>query len=247
MTLCLPTEYSRLHDIKKIIISPPFGNYINFDWATSVKGSYTLKRRPGLFKQIIKTLRPIKNGWINQIGLRNPGFKGIKRFDDKCIYSIIAVDFELEWEVLWECMPYYLRVEINLGCPNENCINITSEILSKYKSRFDVIVKIPPTEKADYLIDLAYNSGIRTFHLCNTIPTERGGESGQRLKQFVLPIINRIKNKYDDIKIIGGGGIYSKEDVIDYHMAGVDHFSLSTVWFTPWKVLEIKKQIEKLN
>ena len=38
-------------------ISPPFGNYLNLNNTMSIKGSYTLYPRDGLFEQIIKTLR----------------------------------------------------------------------------------------------------------------------------------------------------------------------------------------------
>ena len=56
-------------------ISPPFGNYINLPHTTSIKGSYALEPRSGLLPQILKTLRYSfqHNGWINKIGLRNPG------------------------------------------------------------------------------------------------------------------------------------------------------------------------------
>ena len=60
-----------------IFISPPFGNYIHLPQTMSVKGSYTLEPRLGLFSQIFKTLRYVnymgKYTWINKIGLRNPG------------------------------------------------------------------------------------------------------------------------------------------------------------------------------
>ena len=52
-----------------LFISPPFGNYINLPNSVSVKGSFTLEPREGLFMQIIKTLRySFKNqGWVNAI------------------------------------------------------------------------------------------------------------------------------------------------------------------------------------
>ena len=40
-----------------LFISPPFGNYININNTTSIKGSFTLHPRDGLFIQILKTLR----------------------------------------------------------------------------------------------------------------------------------------------------------------------------------------------
>ena len=38
-------------------INPPFGNYLNLPNTISIKGSYTLEPRSGLFTQIFKTLR----------------------------------------------------------------------------------------------------------------------------------------------------------------------------------------------
>ena len=56
-------------------ISPPFGNYLDLNHITSIKGSFTLFPRPGLISRVIFTLRYsfINEGWINKIGLRNPG------------------------------------------------------------------------------------------------------------------------------------------------------------------------------
>ena len=57
-----------------LFISPPFGNYINLPNTISIRGSFTLNERPGKWMQILKTLRYIPGtGWINKIGLRNPG------------------------------------------------------------------------------------------------------------------------------------------------------------------------------
>ena len=58
-----------------VFISPPFGTYLNLPNTNSIRGSFTLEPRKGLILQILKTLRysNIHNGWINKIGLRNPG------------------------------------------------------------------------------------------------------------------------------------------------------------------------------
>ncbi len=58
-----------------LFISPPFGNYISLPYTMSIKGSYTLEPRSGLFQQIFKTFRYSfhHKGWINKIGLRNKG------------------------------------------------------------------------------------------------------------------------------------------------------------------------------
>ena len=40
-----------------LFISPPFGNYLNLPYTTSIKGSFTYEPRSGLFVQILKTFR----------------------------------------------------------------------------------------------------------------------------------------------------------------------------------------------
>ena len=58
-----------------LFIGPPFGNYISLPNTISIKGSFTLEPREGLFMQILKTLRYSYHykGWVNKIGLRNAG------------------------------------------------------------------------------------------------------------------------------------------------------------------------------
>ena len=58
-----------------LFISPPFGNYLSLPHTISIRGSFTLNERPGKWSQIVKTLRykSTFGGWVNKIGLRNPG------------------------------------------------------------------------------------------------------------------------------------------------------------------------------
>lgn len=232
---------------KRIIISPPFGNHLNFDWATSVSGTFTLEKRSGLIKQTIKTIRPIKNGWVNRIGFRNKGLRNVRTFDNDRIYSCSDISHHSDWEEMLDILPDSAMVEINLGCPNVRRPHITNNILLECVNKFSFVsVKIPPTKEALRYIGFARSNGVRTVHLCNTIPTERGGESGKRLKELTLPLIEETKKQFPDLTIIGGGGIYGPQDVIDYHNAGADYFSLATIFFTPWKVKKVKKQIDKI-
>ena len=78
-----------------VFISPPFGTYINLPNTNSIRGSFTLEPRKGLFLQILKTLRysNIHSGWINKIGLRNKGIDyAIKHYDGKHIVSIAILN-----------------------------------------------------------------------------------------------------------------------------------------------------------
>ena len=108
-------------------------------------------------------------------------------------------------------------------------------------------VKLSTTagQNLDYIKTL-HELGIRKIHLSNTIPTDKGGLSGYPLKKVNLSIVeNVIKLELEDTEIIAGGGIYTPQDVIDYKNVGATSFSLSTIWFTPWKVKPVLKEIRK--
>ena len=93
-----------------IFISPPFGNYIKFSDTVNIQGSFTLHPRDGLFWQIITTLRYNfdQEGWVNRIGLRNPGIDAAirdwesrynnskkdknKKYISETIYSVAILD-----------------------------------------------------------------------------------------------------------------------------------------------------------
>ncbi len=224
-----------------IFISPPFGNYITHKNAISIAGSYTLNPRPGLFLQTVKTLRPIKNGWVNKIGLRNCGIKNVD-FDDKKVYSLAALERN-DWIEFIDIVPETVYgVELNISCPNEDTAAIEG-ILGEYTQKYSFVsIKLPPDLNAQHYINFGIRHGASCFHLCNTMPGPGGGESGQRLKKYSLALITFIRKYFgNDFEIIGGGGIYSLEDMIEYKQTGANHFSTATVWFNP---LKAKKMLD---
>ena len=230
-----------LQSLHKFIISPPFGTYISSKKATSVLGTFTLIPRPGKWGQVFKTLRYTKDGWVNRIGLRNPGMKSIKYWDYNKIYSFQALG--TEWIDVINHVPELVHMEMNVSCPNVNTatdpLDIDAWVLLTVAARpRPVIIKVPPL--VDIGILRAYHQcGIKYFHISNTYPTDRGGLSGRKLQQYNLPQIELVKRAMPDVKVIGGGGIYTKEDLRRYEDAGADYFSLATVWFTPWRALDL--------
>jgi len=85
-----------------VYIAAPFGNYLYFNGIRSVRGSFTLMKRPGLLKQIAKTLRYHDGEWYNAIGLRNPGVDhGIKKYraNRGDVLSLAAID-PGDWDLL---------------------------------------------------------------------------------------------------------------------------------------------------
>ena len=213
-----------------LYISPPFGNYFKGKGnSTRIRGTFTADRRRGLVYHTLRSLRPIGGGWRNQIGFRNKGLQNIKKFDMSSYYSLAALDSN--WVTLFCMLPKNAKIELNVGCPNVGDYSIKRADIQLFTSNYkDVIVKVSPYVTREFLDD-CQELGVKTIHLCNTIPTERGGLSGKPLKRVCLPLVKSIATTYN-MDIIAGGGIYSKQDVVDYANAGAKHFSISTVYIT---------------
>ena len=234
--------------IPPVVISPPFGNYISLRDAVSVAGSFTAEPRQGLIRNTIKSFRKVEGGWVNKIGLRNPGIRHIDFYPDK-IYSVAPL-VNWDYSTFYHHIPGDMMVELNLGCPNVE--EQASEDLQALRVAFRtfvkkfrlVTVKLPPIPHGMTLLGIAYQQGVRHFHMCNTVPCERGGISGAQLRPHSLEAIRWTRRHMpSDITIIGGGGIYKPEHVDLYREAGADCFSLSTVFMTPWRVRSILERI----
>lgn len=224
--------------MNNIIISPPFGRYLSIAGTTPVLGTFTYQRRYGLIQQTIKTFRPYQGGYINQIGLRNPGLEYFvpKAKHQQAILSITALSYD-EWQPLamrlatlktkYGYQP--LALEINLGCPNIAQKPVIDVAALSLFNDYSVIVKLPPTDHCLSLIDIGLKASIRWFHLCNTLPSKHGGISGPLLKPVSLHYIEQAKQYYGHhLNLIGGGGIYTVEDAKLYLTAGCKKISLAT-------------------
>ena len=220
-----------------IFINPPFSNYFSFEKTISIKGSYTLEPRTGLIMQVLRTLRYSfqHNGWINKIGLRNPGIEyAIKNYKKNSIVSVAILNKE-DIPKLIKKIPDDMNIELNISCPNAEKKMITEGIENFLnKKRTWCIIKLSPTTDME-LVDNYYKQGFRQFHCSNTYPTPTGGLSGKFLIPYSTKLISNIKSKYSDTTVIGGGGITSKEEIEIYKKAGADHFSVSTLFFNPYK------------
>lgn len=235
-----------------LFISPPFGNYIDTKNTISIKGSYTLYPRPGKILQIIKTLRYSQelNGWTNCIGLRNPGIDyaikdWLKQLNDvsnnninKTIYSIAILN-DNEIPELLRKIPVKMNIELNVSCPNvKNELIVTGIEQFLNPSRKWCIIKISPTEDLNR-IDQYYKKGFRQFHCSNTLKVQQGGLSGPMLKPYTNDLIRHIRKTYPDTTIIAGGGIQTANDISNYRLEGANHFSISSVFFNPFKALKL--------
>ena len=100
------------------------------------------------------------------------------------------------------------------------------------------ILQVSPTIREDEL-DKYYKQGFRQFHCSNTLPTPKGGLSGEALMPYNKQIIGYLKENYKDVEVIGGGGIKTWKDVETYKEWGADHVAISTTCFNPWMLAKL--------
>ena len=234
-------------DLQPVVISAPFGNYVQPAGATATLGTYTRLRRPGRLRRVIRTVRyyPRLQAWVNRIGLRNPGIEDLTqrihagRIDvaDK-IVSIHGFADE-DWAVLLEKVGTVrpLAVELNMSCPNVGEVTWPDDLFRRaLGTGVTVIVKLPPVHWHT-MAERAIEAGVRWFHACNTLPVPAGGISGKPLKPISLDVVRDLRAREsglgEHLRIIGGGGITAPADIDDYLDAGADHFAIGTRAMNP--------------
>jgi dihydroorotate dehydrogenase len=236
--------------LNRIVISAPFGNYLNFDGATKTVGTFTWDARGGKLWRLWKVLSTVRyywrlKSWVNRLGLPNPGIKTYSVKGDE-IVSIQGFN-ENEWRNLVSSMSTEVAIEFNLSCPNVQNLNALQDALPWVKYALGrgniVIAKLPPIGWFDMLVELG-RCGVRHFHCCNTIPTSGGGMSGKILKPFSLEAVRGVREMYENAYIIGGGGVTCWEDCEDYFYAGADSVSVASMLFFPWNWKKVRQFIE---
>lgn len=237
-TWTAPAPRARL--MKTFLISPPFGSRIGFPGAERIMGSYTWEPRPGRLAQIARTVRPVPGGWVNAIGLRNPGLRAVTIRADR-IYSLAGVEAG-DWRRMADWLRQHdapVRVELNLSCPNTHEYGIMLHEVTGFTGQVEVIAKLPPTEAAWPLADLCVAAGVGYLHFSNTLPSPVGGISGDALRRVNLPMVERAAKRYP-VPIIAGGGIKTTEHVRQYAESGARHFSIATGCLHPirtWRLI----------
>ena len=227
----------------KYYIAAPFGNYLSRPDMYSVLGTYTVSPRPGLYKQILKTLRySFKHkGWINKLGLRNPGIAtALSQYYKQPNRRIISVWGFNRGE--WLSLARYttgLRTELNLSCPNvEEPYHNTGCPVEEFDTRY-VILKMSPLTTEEEIV-MYMERGVRNWHFSNTLPVSGGGLSGKTLMQYNKKLIKFTLGEDKNAKIIGGGGVTDMSDVRFYRDLGCSGVSLGTVLFWPFALRKFK-------
>lgn len=149
-------------------------------------------------------------------------------------------------------------IELNVSCPNVKCgciefgVNKQAlyELVSIVRKNYQncLIVKLSPNvTSAEEIAEAAQSAGADAVSAINTVrgmgvkvelvngkfrkSTVTGGLSGKAVKPVALSFIDRI-SKVIDIPIIGMGGIYSLEDVLEFFSVGAKAVEIGTANFT---------------
>ncbi len=237
-----------LDRLPRLVVSAPFGNYVQPKGAIATLGTFTAKRRPGRLWRILRTVRyyPRLRAWVNRIGLRNPGIDWLServrggRIDvsDKLV-SVHGFTAD-EWWWLLDAIAALgpLGVELNMSCPNVGEIDWPDALFSRaVATGVPVVVKLPPI-RYEEMFARSLRAGVRTFHACNTLPIAAGGLSGQPLKPVALQCIRRLFESVPEdvrgqLRILGGGGIRAAADVDEYADHGVHAVAVGTKVMNP--------------
>lgn len=249
--------------INRVVISAPFGNYLSLG-ATPTLGTFTWERRGGFLYRLwrmARTLRPVSGGWVNKLGLPNPGIRaGLKdSLEANQIVSIKGFNRK-EWIDLAELVqtraPETAAIELNLSCPNvkdrpdmTEAYGICSDVVKSLHDLVDrqrglisppaVIAKLGPHHTLS-MAEACAAAGVAGFHICNTLPVERGGISGAQLHPYALRACVAVAEAYPNLPIIGGGGVYSVEAARRFFQNGASHVAVASALLNPlrWKLVQ---------
>ena len=230
-----------------MFIAAPFGNWIKPIGCIPVTGTYTLHPQGNKVWSAIKSLRysTKHKGWMNNMGLPNPGVKvGLHKHIRGEVLSIAEIERN-DFKKLYNVVPSGMSVELNLSCPNvRNLPWDSTEIFARnLEKRKWCICKVSPTVTPEDLEFLITKLGFTQIHASNTLPLQGcGGLSGQTLIPYTLDIIRLIKEEWPEVTIIAGGGVADFSGVYEYLNEGADHVSLGSVCFNPFKLRKILKK-----
>jgi dihydroorotate dehydrogenase (NAD+) catalytic subunit len=160
-------------------------------------------------------------------------------------------------------------LELNLSCPNVEkglifsySADLTRRAVSAVKANTDlpVLAKLSPNVPDITKIALAaVEGGADALTICNTLPAMRidlttrspvlgnvtGGLSGMSLRPVSLALVyqtaNALRESGSNVPIIGVGGIFEAEHVVEYILAGATAVQIGSAnWVdpsSPWRIL----------
>ncbi|MEX0656729.1 MAG: dihydroorotate dehydrogenase [Nitrosopumilaceae archaeon] len=203
-------------------------------------------------------------GWLNAIGLSNPGAPYFAKMisQNKEIPIIVSLvgsvpdDFTFMIQQFESCK--ILAYELNLSCPHVEKVGLEvgddSELVTKIIKKIKSVTKVPIIAKVGlgttYYLDTVFaaqEAGVDAITAINTlramaidVETERpilSNKIGGLSGTPIKPIAVRCVYEISstyDIPIIGCGGISSWEDAVEFILAGASAVQLGSVVGDNW-------------
>lgn len=239
----------------RLVVSAPFGNYLDFAGCTSTLGTYTLRRRAGLLTRLWRVLSTVRydrrtGSWVNRLGLPNPGIAQLPRVSlPGRILSVHGFDAG-EWRELTDlAIAAGVEVlELNLSCPNvERSAAMVEEASGAIDLALDhgvcVVAKLSPVRPLEMGAAL-YDKGVRCFHLCNTLPVPGGGMSGKPLLPLASWAVSDFRQEFaESVFLIGGGGVTGVQDALTYLKAGADRVAIASMLLNPFNWRKVPQMV----
>jgi len=235
--------------LNEMFVAAPFGNYIKPIGCIPVTGTFTLHPQGNKVWSAAKSLRysTKHKGWMNNMGLPNPGVKvGLHKHILGEVLSIAEIERN-DFKKLYSLIPEGMDIELNLSCPNVRNLpwDSAESFARNSEKRKWCICKVSPTVTPEDLEFLITKLGFTQIHASNTLAIPGcGGLSGQTLIPYTLDIIRLIREEWPEVTIIAGGGVADFSGVYEYLKEGADHVSLGSVCFNPFKLRKILKKVE---
>ena len=255
-------EYHQLYDVgvlggissKGLTLHPREGNRGVRVWEThsGIMNSVGLQN-PGVKKFISNELPWMKS--LGNVVIANLGGSDIEEY-------IEAIELLNDTEIDF--------IELNISCPNVKtggmALGIKSKIAydavfqAKKASKKPLMVKLSPN--AENIIEMAQaceSAGADSLSLVNTFKAMAidirqrkpvfdnlyAGLSGAAIKPIALRMVHEVC-KNVQIPVVGMGGIYTVEDVIEFMMAGATAVQIGTANFSqPFTGIEVVKKLEQ--
>jgi dihydroorotate dehydrogenase (NAD+) catalytic subunit len=215
-----------------------------------------------------------QGGMVNFIGLENPGIDEViakkipfmVQFGVPVIINISGFTIEqfAHMAILLDAVKEVAAIEVNISCPNVDGGRIpfgcdpliAAEVVKAVRevTTLPLIVKLTPNV-SDEMIGLiaqeVEDAGVDAISMINTVKVENvggiaaGGLSGRPIKETALRMI-KIVHQAVKIPIIGMGGIYTVEDVVEFLKAHCQAVAIGTASFSnPLVMMELIAGLRK--
>jgi len=215
------------------------------------------------------------HGFVNAVGLTNGGLKwwlgdpyhiaihkGYKLAAS--VWPTSTKDSEVFVDRLNPLRLQY--VELNLSCPN------TDDGVTQYRGLLEpfdhldhpLVLKVSYAQAMDStFLKMLYDYNVEAIHAINTVPWSviygdrpspvknwtgvEGGVSGPPIKQYALQAIQNIK-ALTKLQVVGGGGIETLRDVLDFEKVGANAFSIGSLFLKrPWRPRRIIAEYRRMQ